>query len=441
MIPDVLISKYLDGELSLEEDIEFRAMLGADPEARDAFDSAVLLHIAMRCEDDTVVPADVEDRVLAFIDNAPLFAREYNTLPPTSAALGKGLKARGNASRRMMAVAALLLLIALPLGDQLFRLDTLIGDNATSVTRPIADVQTDNTPNGVVLREGGSIAHKKTRANEMTLGPTVAAEPVLAKGPTVAAEPVLAKGPTVAAEPVLAKGPTVVPTLHSLFSSKDIPVVADARGQEPKASLISVDAPSIEVLVSTSFSQSFTSPTAGVVTTVAAGIGYAVSTNTFVGMEMGSTQYTRTNETSGLVPDNTSAATADARRHASKQQDASGQLAKVTVESNTSPRYRTEIHTSVSPEGTVWGAAFVQHSILKTGMLALNGRVGAGVGEDGMLSYGRMQAEYVVFSGVSLTIGAEARYSPFRTGVVGGQTMARTYGTVISALYGLQVRL
>lgn len=413
MIPDVLISKYLDSELSIEEDIEFRAMLAADPEAREAFDTAVLLHIAMRCEDDTTVPADVEARVLAFIDSAPMYAR--NAQVPHFTSSVRGLKARGVRAGRVMATAGLLLVLALPLGDQFLNL------------------------------QGGLVQSERIESTDRATSQITSVNPIIANNaPVITDERTL---DVVIVEDAHAdasddqRAQFVAPSLHSLFASSDLPISAVASGTAAKSKIMLVDDPSIDVLVTTSFSQSVTSPTAGAVTTVAAGIGYAVASNTFVGMELGSTQYTRTNETTGLVSDNGASAITVVPIATSARTDESGQLAKVTLESNTSPRYRTEVHTSLNPEGTLWGAAFVQHSVLKTGILSLNGRLGAGVGEDGMLTYGRMQAECNLFSGVSLTVGAEARYSPFRTGVVGGQPMARAYGTVISALYGLQVRL
>jgi hypothetical protein len=482
MIPDVLISKYLDGELSLEEDIQFRAMLGSDPEAREAFDAAVLLHIAMRCEDDTTVPVDVEERVLAFIDASPMYAKHaasslseqhelkssadnnFTSIKTQASTSARGRRARGLQTgrvqaRRVLAAAALLLVMALPFGDQFLNIqDALVQLDKVEST----DGSSLSVPQGA-SQERSVVA--RTVAQRASIGTSEIAEPILAPidspdAGSIAAANSFASTNSIASANSSASTNSfasvrdtkaesssirpsayVAPSLNSLFASTDLPAAATSTGTHEKSARIAVDEAAIDVLVTTSFSQSVASPTEGAVTTVAAGIGYGVSTSTFVGMELGSTQYTRTNETNGLVDDNGTKIIADIPSTRAARVDHIGRLSKVTAEPNFSPRYRTEVHTSLSPEGTLWGAAFIQHSVIKTSLISMNGRVGAGVGEDGMLTYGRMQAECNLFSSVSLTIGAEARYSPFRTGVNGGQPMARKYGTVISALYGLQVRL
>ena len=68
MIIEQLISNYLDGDLSPEQDQELRELVAADPAARKLFDEAVLVHIAMRCEDETEVPEDLRADVFSQIE-------------------------------------------------------------------------------------------------------------------------------------------------------------------------------------------------------------------------------------------------------------------------------------------------------------------------------------------------------------------------------------
>ena len=197
MIPDVLISKYLDGDLSLEEDVEFRAMLAADPNAREAFDSAVLLHIAMRCEDVTTVPSDVEESVLAFIANAPLTVCAQDQSMRSSSfrglhsnsqrgglsaytdtdllSFGRGLETRGAAHaapvvrsgvRRVMAAAAMLLVLALPFGDQFLGVGDFLALNYGSQPSK-SSVQSTGNADLVSIKAGKVLASEFRRvANE-----------------------------------------------------------------------------------------------------------------------------------------------------------------------------------------------------------------------------------------------------------------------------------
>ena len=66
---DDLISKYLDGELSYDDDIKLRQMLKDNPDAKADFDAAVLINATIR-EDASMIktPSDLlantEDLVL-----------------------------------------------------------------------------------------------------------------------------------------------------------------------------------------------------------------------------------------------------------------------------------------------------------------------------------------------------------------------------------------
>jgi anti-sigma factor RsiW len=59
-----LISKYLDGELSYQEDIELREILANDPEAKATFEEYVEMdYILKKDAQDTSLPKDLKDSV------------------------------------------------------------------------------------------------------------------------------------------------------------------------------------------------------------------------------------------------------------------------------------------------------------------------------------------------------------------------------------------
>ena len=66
---DSLLSKYLDGELTHDEDEQLRSLLSEDKDAKVDFDSAVLLNAAMKDDSESIlVPEEVsqetEDNIL-----------------------------------------------------------------------------------------------------------------------------------------------------------------------------------------------------------------------------------------------------------------------------------------------------------------------------------------------------------------------------------------
>ncbi len=63
---DILVSKYLDGSLSAEEDRALRTILSENPIAKEQFNMAVSLHIAMKDEPEI----DIDDKVLLATENA-----------------------------------------------------------------------------------------------------------------------------------------------------------------------------------------------------------------------------------------------------------------------------------------------------------------------------------------------------------------------------------
>ncbi len=73
---DLLISKYLDGELNLEEDKQLRELLKEDPNSKSEFDAAVILNAAFKEDAESLkAPADIvsetEDLILMRILNTP----------------------------------------------------------------------------------------------------------------------------------------------------------------------------------------------------------------------------------------------------------------------------------------------------------------------------------------------------------------------------------
>ncbi|RPI68378.1 MAG: hypothetical protein EHM43_05095, partial [Ignavibacteriae bacterium] len=112
MILEHLITAYLDGELTPEQDRELRQNLAADPSAREAFDAAVLIHIALRCEDRTLPPPDLRASVFEAVD---AIATEESRLAGTTGVATRPIRL-GNRTTTLL--ACLLLVFSVPVADR-----------------------------------------------------------------------------------------------------------------------------------------------------------------------------------------------------------------------------------------------------------------------------------------------------------------------------------
>lgn len=442
MILDHLISKYLDGELSSEEDSELRRLIAADPLAKEAFDAAVLVHIAMRCEDDANadtpddVAADVYDNVLAHIDDDE---DRRTALPVAIDPVARASR------RRVLSLVAAVLMLVVPVGHDWFmtggdqavilpELPTLDaiddgGRHTTTVFRSrrvhtTTDVRNDeSTDDAFVMSVVSDDFDTDGDAAERSMAETHADD----AGRTIPLS-VWFGGRT----------PDVSAADHDDASIVD-PRAAGSTCSPARVAVVEADYP-MEVLLATLYTQGMTTslPSTSNVRSISQSLGYAVAPSSVFGLEVGSTSYDveRSHEGSVRVG---GAPEGPARAAAPPRED--GGIMKLLPGDSPVGTYFRQTSVSMNSEQMVWGAAFLQQSIMNAGGLAVQGRAALGAGEDGMLAYGRIQGEYKLYRSVSLTVGAEARYVPFRTNAIGGVSTSSSYGAIYSLLYGVQIRL
>ena len=84
----------------------------------------------------------------------------------------------------------------------------------------------------------------------------------------------------------------------------------------------------------------------------------------------------------------------------------------------------------------VWGSAFYERSLIKSDDLSLEGRVGLGMSHDGPLGYGRLFGKYAVLKGISVTVGTEGRL--FQANIP-GESMGRRLKSTATVIYGFQI--
>jgi hypothetical protein len=86
----------------------------------------------------------------------------------------------------------------------------------------------------------------------------------------------------------------------------------------------------------------------------------------------------------------------------------------------------------------LWGAAFYEHSLFNSSPFTINGRIGFGACSDGPVGYSKIFGRYEMIHGVSLTLGTDVRLFYARSADLYSDN-AQLKGSV-SLIYGLQIR-
>ena len=428
MMLEQLITAYLDGELTPEQDRELRDLVRNDVAAREAFESSVLIHITMRWEDRTEVPKDLRapifDAVEAMAHDAPKIKAPANN-GGKRAAGSKRSSITPKALRSALTVMAAFLVLWLPVSES-YLTDSdpsrfsLIVPEAVPTSSAITNSATQQVVTAVDLPS--TEQHQPTQELMATLRDDRTA--------------------------VVDDRPAgmQVPTVGSFFSYSDSPL-ADAAVKETYVDHAKPSPPdraeedefmveSTPIMVATSYAAGLSSSVEGAsdVRQIAASIGYGFSDVDAFGLEIGSTSYTLNSTSSMTVsPGNAASTAADP----SGDRGVSGKLSSPEPVSGT---YQTYDFTTTRQETSFWGSAFYERKLMRISTISVTGRAGAGVAEYGLLGYGRLVGEWTISGGLSVVVGAEARAMPFRVGSIDGQSTSTSYGTILTALTGLYLR-
>ncbi|MCL5992094.1 MAG: hypothetical protein M1419_08340 [Bacteroidetes bacterium] len=84
----------------------------------------------------------------------------------------------------------------------------------------------------------------------------------------------------------------------------------------------------------------------------------------------------------------------------------------------------------------VWGSAFYERSLIKSDDLSLEGRIGFGMSHDGPLGYGKLFGIYEFLDGFSVTVGTEGRL--FQASLP-GESVSRRLKSTATIIYGIQI--
>ncbi len=424
MILEQLISAYLDGEMTVDQDRELRELVRTDPAAREAFDAAVLIHISMRCEDETLPPADLRSAVFDSVDAIAAENARMAQRPPE--------RPRRSLRRIASAVAALIALW-LPVSDGIVPADwslplsLMMGPDRRA--QPVdAAIPIDELPEP----PAGLRDHYQQVSDIQGVAEV---ERTVATTEAVHSED----------GPALGEGRQPSIPLGTLFQGAVQPSIAmtkDAAGSEggsPRhyGEVIPwhADDP-VSVTLATSYAAGMGSTLASAqnVEQISASLAYGLTDDDAVGLEIGATSYSIA-QTSDLLT--TTEPVSSSMRSVVHGGDAGGKLASPEDEPG---QYSVSTQGRTAQVRSMWGSAFYERRLLDLESVALFGRAGAGVSQDGLLGFGRLTGQWTVGAGISVVVGAEARSMPFQTGAGGAVASQIAYGAVVTAVTGLQVR-
>jgi hypothetical protein len=468
---EVLITKYLDGELTAVEDRELRQLLSESSEAKNAFDLSISLHYALRKDAHLTVPSpqlvrETEERVLMSILNRPAppqpkKEKRFFALFSTGSAVLTGL------------VAVLLPLFTSTIGHEMlpvFRAETTGTPVQAVMTDDInepqdADVSARQVHRTTRRAGGNGIAGRGRSGNGSSqFAASIPVTSVLTDGQSAGNETSLENGETsMYAFAEQSSGSRANSFQDGAIASLNAPTSTISSGPTSLAmrpgsasiiqtsifpeGLFSTVSFGDRVHLTSTFGHDFldgASGKAGDLSFFSQSLAYSMSDNENAGIELGYLWFTYGKPVVRFIPASSQAPNRgnedpfgyDRKNAVQKIQGQSDASLEPDVE-HPDGDYVTEIQTL--PKQTWWGAAFYERTLYEKERISLQGRVGAGGSNDGALAYVRAVGLYRVLDNVSLSVGFDAKGMVLRTPYV--TPKSHTVKTSFSFVYGFQLHL
>lgn len=441
---DDLISKYLDGELSYNDDIELRQMLKENPDAKADFDAAVLINATIR-EDASMIktPSDLlvntEDLVLMRI------LAEDNS------------KARSKEKRRIIAwlprfsfVFAIFIFVAIyfitdfrnPFVEKSTQ-SSIVNSRNSNLTKQNNDVmiasdqlnsknsQTKNNKSFVLNTQ-----NKEKSINSTSNTPVVYAsnqDAIEANSfinneiPTdISSDKSIVLNEINSNNNInsyfnnaINSSPTIA-KINAFTSNLVRSNIYTENRLKPMLNLPMFENLNTPVVLNTIFSTSSykNKPFA----TLSQSIGYNFDKKVSVGLEFGYTSYNYDRTTIIKVPISTGGALNSKLEIGNWAEQSAGYI---NLPINLEQKYRQ-----------YWISTFIDYNILDYNILNLNSRFGAGLSGNGALAYTRLMSELELYNGIYLKFGGELK--TFEALMHNAKAKYITTGGLI---YGLQLKL
>lgn len=493
---DVLLSKYLDGSLTPAEDVELRNLLSENQTAKEQFNLAVSLHIAMNDVED--IP-DLDELILE--SEAQIFEKlnldrtvksaPVNPIVSTSDIVtdpnftkGTLRKAKRNSLllKRVTAICCIFLLFVGNFSDSYLRYDGLL-----SSVDVVSEVDSKSEFAGILTEKTHS-QYRTTRSSksvESSLNSAVSAEESVSDL-TLAA--VNTEQPATNIEeknkPHYLPFSSAIALLNKPIQSlnaKEL-LISDQTNFDNSKQTSFVNSPTTDLtdnqvkVVSTqntnglspegakqsmvyntsdesseekgklhigSFLNNgyvFSDNNKTSASSFSQSIGYGVTTNTKIGLEMGRVgySYTQTN-LSGFVESGATISSSKAATSSGKNM--SSVLGKEDNTPVIEPKNGNKGGNGSTTQdfSVVWGGAYLEQSLINNSDFEINIRGGIGVAGEGAVLFARTYAEYKLSSFVSLSLGGEGKNFTIRNSSRTEKQLSSNY--MIGLVYGVQIKL
>lgn len=448
---ELLISKYLDGDLTPEEDRLLRKILSEEPSARDEFDSAALLHVEMQNDAESIVPpadlvSETEDMILMKIMNHSV----QDSGRPTQF-LKSSLRRR---VVNLFSVAAVLLAFTIPFNDGSA---PEVGSFSAGLQAE-SDFKAENDFKALqsnlaqkempgLLRYGKTLK-KSTASSDMAAFFTNSDNAIAFKNPMASSSAEILKEDSAPVEDMSSRVSLEEAQIKSGNVQSIMAIASQYNNSEGSYTPSSYDGydrmrqERDEVQVSTFLATNVLKSSKAAESSIASisqSVSYAVNKSDRVGVEFGYTSYTYEGNT--IVPVKASGVFASAGKDGSNTTRASilgagdGKPQPPKVDNTKSTWKNKEV--AYTDQGKMyWGAAFYERQVLRINNASLHGRLGIGGSGEGGVAYGRVFGKYDVLSIISLTVGAESRALLKSPASVDKPEI----NAAVSLMYGLQVR-
>jgi hypothetical protein len=453
-----LISKYVDGDLTVEEDQLLRRLISENPMAKEAFDAATVLHFTMLEDSDSIaISNDFLSETEAKITSKFI---EKEASIKAALKLENSKIQRNRATRFGSAVAALFLICTVPLGDLFVNIPFQLASNETirsvnsqpeNTEQLILHSKRNTHRNLIHLQQ--STNRKSDASGSVMIAATIGNSSVYPSenaGIDNLTEVKEVGTPSPALENTLQNPSLSTFVQSSLFAMKSngrIPasVSGTTFGSQAMTEQSSTQSDNTEIQVSTFISNNVATnhENTASATAISQSIAYSIGENNRIGLEIGYKGYNYQGGGTVLVPRGTPTVLSKSKILSMDSPDIGtpGDVSNPTAERASQSRTEgfDEKKVEYSMDKTMyWGAAFYEHTIFHKGDISVNGRIGAGGSNDGAMAFSRAFARYDVVKGVALTLGAEANTFMLRMPMLSGNQGEVT--SSISLVYGMQIK-
>lgn len=441
---DLLISKYLDGDLSVEDDMLLRQIVKEDADAKVQFDSAILLNAAFKEDAESIkAPAEIvsqtEDLVLMKILN--------------SVSVDNRAAAFAKPKRRFSWAPALSFIFAVFVIGGIFTISEIsdintnfefAGAKGVAEKSNIDKLELAETAQPESMTKATIITRKNVTSNRVASianvvnaisvgnNEIVAVEAVPS---VIASSDVIADVPQTAAQssniqgsPAMSKDRYIVNAVDFDFNSRTI-TLSDFGSRRMNQSVVGI--PFMDQ-ISFGTSVNLTSyygrdmvnkkgkyRNSNPISSYSQSIGYNVSDKFKLGIEVGATNYEFDYLTYVKVP------------------NVEGGALNSKVEIGNYNGNELYVPVNINQNAQLyWFSTYMDYDVVSNNWISLQSRVGAGMSVEGSVVYSRLMAELHVYKGIYLNFGAEAK--GFDAKVSSGRNAFLGTGSMI---YGLQIKL